>query len=176
MILLQPHSAELSKEVADFQQMEADAESDEEFLAFSRSIVSAFPYDQNDQLKAVKDYARTNIKYQPDPYATEMFTSPHRMMELIQTGTAFGDCDCQGIFCTAVCRALGYDAHVVFIDQDGNGFNHAYSEVYSTETDMTYTLDSTVDGPMVAASPRLKNEPGGINPPSPEYKVKFIVP
>ena len=176
MILLQPHSAELTKEIADFQQMEADAESDEEFLAFARSIVSNSPFDQNGQLKAIKDFAYSNIKYQPDPYATELFTSPHRMMELIQAGNAFCDCDCQAIFCTAVCRALGYNAHIVLIDQEGTGFNHAYSEVYSEETGITYTLDSTLDGPLVAASPLLKNEPGGIYPPSPAYKVKFVIP
>ena len=176
MILLQPHSAELTKEIADFQQMEADAESDEEFLAFARSIVSNSPFNQNEQLKAIKDYAYTNIKYQPDPFATELFTSPHRMMELIRAGNAFGDCDCQAIFCTAVCRALGYNAHIVLIDQEGTGFNHAYSEVYSEENGITYTLDSTIEGRLPAASPLLKNEPGGIYPPSPAYKIKFVVP
>src|SRR5271157_4813795 len=131
MILLQPHSAELNKEVADFQQMEADAETDQDFLEFSRNIISNFPFNKNDQLKAIKAYAYANIKYQPDPFGTELFTSPHRMMEMIQNGNAFGDCDCQAIFCTAVCRALGFNAHIVLIDQDGDGFNHAYSEVYS---------------------------------------------
>jgi Transglutaminase-like superfamily len=176
MILLQPHSAELNKEVTDFQQMEADAETDEAFLAFARSIVSAYPFSGNEQLTAIKKFAFVNIKYQPDPFATELFTSPHRMMELIQAGNAFGDCDCQAIFCTAVCRALGYNAHIVLIDQEGTGFNHAYSEVYSEETGITYTLDSTQEGPLVAASPLLKNEPGGIYPPSPAYKIKFVVP
>jgi len=173
MITRKRNSAELNNLLAELVRMEDEVVVDEEFLVFARSIVADYPYEGHDQLKAVLEYVRSNVGYQPDPSGTEMFTSPHRMMELIKLGTAYGDCDCIALYCTAICRALGYNAHIVLLDQTGTGFNHAATEVYSESLGSKFYMDATRPEPLTIASTKMRNEPGSSLTPA--YAIKLEV-
>lgn len=173
MLIRKRNSAELNNLVAELMRMEDETVADEEFLVFARSIVADYPFEGNDQFKAILHYVKLHVGYQPDPSGTEMFTSPHRMQELIKQGIAVGDCDCQALFCVAICRALGYNAHVVLLDQTGTGFNHAACEVYSETVGEKYYMDATRPEPLTIASTKMRDEPGGYFTPA--YRVKLEV-
>lgn len=153
--------------------MEDEVVVDEEFLVFARGIVADYPYEGHDQLKAVLEYVRSHVDYQPDPSGTEMFTSPHRMMELVKLGNAMADCDCMALFGTAICRALGYNAHIVLLDQTGTGYNHAAVEVYSESVRSKFYMDATRPEPLTIASTKTRDEPGSRLTPA--YAVKLEV-
>lgn len=173
MITRKRNSAALSNLLAELVRMEDETVADEEFLLFARGIVADYPFEGNDQLKAVLEYVRAHVGYQPDPSGTEMFTSPHRIMELIKQGVAVGDCDCVALFCVAICRALGYNAHIVLLDQTGGGFNHAACEVYSEAVGEKYYMDATRPEPMTIASTKMRDQPGGFLTPG--YNLKLEV-
>lgn len=173
MITRKKNSAELNNLLAELVRMEDEAVVDEEFLVFARGIIADYPFEGNDQLKAVLEYVRSHVGYQPDPSGTEMFTSPHRTMELIKQGIAKGDCDCIALFGTAICRALGYNAHIILLDQTGTGFNHAAVEVYSESLGSRFYMDATRPEPLTIASTKMRNELGSRLTPA--YKVKLEV-
>lgn len=149
---------------------------DEEFLEFARSIIADSPAYDNDQLKIILEYVRQNVQYVRDPAGTELLTSPHRMMLLIKQGAAYGDCDCIAIFCTAICRAIGYNAWIVLLDQKGNGYNHAACEVYSEATNLVYYMDPTLDDSLheriLIAGSHTTDEPGSIFTLGYKYKME----
>lgn len=152
----------------------------EDFLEFARGIVQRSPFEGAEQIGVVKDYVSNLVKYQPDPQRAELFTSPHKMMELIYQGTAMGDCDDFAILCAAIYRALGYNARIVLLDQTGQGFNHAANHVYSESANLWYYVDATRSLKVAPASSKLQNEPGSALLESqgivaPHYKLKVEV-
>jgi transglutaminase-like putative cysteine protease len=152
----------------------------QDFLEFARNIVIRNPFEGSEQISAVKDFVYTVVKYQPDPVRAELFTSPHKMMELIIQGDAMGDCDDFAIFCAAIYRALGYNARIVLLDQTGGGFNHAATQVFSESANLWYYVDATRSLKVAPASSRLQNEPGSTLLESqgivaPHYKLKVEV-
>lgn len=162
MLTIKYGAGSISNICTEIRRLWKDAAADEDFLAFARSIVADSPYDANDQLKTILEYAMSNIHYQADPEQGELLTAPRKMMENIQKGVAFGDCDDMAIFCVAVCRALGYDAWMVLLDQSGGGYNHAACEVYSEEK-IRYM------------DPTIKENPLGVDlEPGKEYMPRYV--
>ena len=168
------NSQGLSMVISEMQRMVNEAATDEEFLVFARSIVAESPFFGNDQLKTILEYVKSHVIYQLDPDDAELLTSPHRMMLQVKLGAAYGDCDCQAMFCVAICRALGYDAHIVLLDQTGLNYTHAAAEVYSGENKLWYYMDSTIlENPLSPASDKVVDEPGALYLPG--YKRKLVV-
>jgi hypothetical protein len=175
MLILKTDSQGLETFIQEAQRMLRESLANEEFMVFSRGIVASSPWENHEQLKVILEYARNNIRYQPDPVGIEMLTSPIRMMELIKTGKAFGDCDCIALFCTAVTRALGYESYIVLLDQENSGYNHAATEVLSDATGYFYYMDPTMAGPLSIVSGK-PSESGNPISNSPGYVHKFEVP
>ena len=47
---------------------------------------------QDDQVSAIYDFVKANIRYQPDPYQVELFIHPRKMTEFYYQGIGAGDC------------------------------------------------------------------------------------
>ena len=108
-------------------------------------ITAQIPYD-NDQISAIYDFVKTNIRYQPDPYSVELFIHPRRMVEFYNQGIARGDCDDIALFTTSLLRSLGYEADVVLLNTAGEGLDHAVSQVSSNG--VTLMLDPSANVPL----------------------------
>ena len=93
-------------------------------------ITSDIPYN-GDQISAIYDFVKTNIKYQSDPYKVELFIHPRRMIEFYNQGIATGDCDDIALFTASLLRSLGYEVSVVLLDTKGEGLDHAIAQVKS---------------------------------------------
>lgn len=86
---------------------------------------------QGNQIEAVFDYVKANVKYQPDPYGAEFITSPLKMVEACRAGNAAEDCDGIALFIAGLLRSLGYNSRILLIDVGGKGLDHAVAQVYS---------------------------------------------
>ena len=128
---------------------------DESVRAFAMNIT----YGKTDDVSAVYDWVKTNVKYVPDAKIAgslgygnageaELFISPIRMTRDYNEGKSlFGDCDDQALICVALYRALGMQSNVVLLDRKGNGFDHAVCEVESP-TLVMITVDTTGNTPI----------------------------
>ena len=108
-------------------------------------ITSKIPYD-GDQISAIYDFVKANIKYQPDPYDKELFIHPRRMIKFYEQGIGAGDCDDLALFTTSLLRSLGYQSNVVLLDTKGEGLDHAVCEVLINEVHLT--IDPSSEYPL----------------------------
>ena len=83
----------------------------------------------SDQVSAIYDFVKAEIKYQLDPYQTELFIHPRKMIEFYNQGIGSGDCDDISLFTASLLRSLGYQANIVLLDTRGQGFDHAVTQV-----------------------------------------------
>ena len=127
---------------------------DESVRALAINITSG----KSDNISAVFDWVKTNIKYVPDATIAgslgssaedpELFISPIRMVRDYNEGKPLsGDCDDQSLMCVALYRALGMRANGVLLDRQGKGFDHAVCEVESPTLGMI-TVDTTGNTPL----------------------------
>lgn len=103
-------------------------------------------YDE-DQISAVFKNVRSNIQYQPDPKGSELFIAPRRMIEMIESDTAAGDCDDISLFCASLYRSLGYESRIVLLNVEGERFDHAVCEVKSDKLKEWVMIDATRTDP-----------------------------
>ena len=61
---------------------------------------------------------RGSYRYQKDPYGTEFFQSPAKVIRDIQTGESGADCDDVAMACAATLVAAGYPAMLMIVDAD----------------------------------------------------------
>ena len=70
---------------------------------------------------------RGSYRYQKDPYGTEFFQSPAKVIRDIQAGESGADCDDVAMACAATLVAAGYPAMLMIVDADEGApgqFNH----------------------------------------------------
>ncbi len=98
-------------------------------------------------------WVREHVWYRDDPSILypgeigELFISPIYMVRKFQEGEPlYGDCDDSALLLTTLYKCLGYDAHIVLLDTEGTGFNHAISMV--NENGMTIFADATGNVPV----------------------------
>ncbi len=68
-----------------------------------------------------------SYRYQKDPYGTEFFQSPAKVIRDIQAGESGADCDDVAMACAAALVAAGYPAMLMIVDADAGApgqFNH----------------------------------------------------
>ena len=68
--------------------------------------------------------------------------------EFVVGDIAIKNCDDHAILCVSLFRALGIRSNVVIVDSIGNGFDHAYSRVWSNKLNMWINCDTTSDYPL----------------------------
>ena len=106
-------------------------------------------------------WVRDHVQYRDDPSILfpgevgEMFISPVFMIEQDRIGSPlYGDCDDSALLLTACYKVIGYDTHIVLLDTEGTGFNHAISMV--NENGMTIFADATGNVPVGWLEPYKK--------------------
>jgi len=93
---------------------------------------------------AIYQWIKDNVHYIPDPVNNEQFTSLIRLVKDYRSGkTIAEDCDSHAMLATALYRSIGINAHVVLADYTGNGWEHAYSQVYSDNLGNWIDIDTT---------------------------------
>lgn len=103
-----------------------------------RQLAIEVTQDKEDQIAAIYDWIKDNVKYIPDPDQIELFISPVRMVNEYRKGMLLGgDCDDMAILAAALYRSIGIPANVILIDSTGGGLNHAFCQVRSNKLGWT---------------------------------------
>ena len=110
-------------------------------------ITKQTPYNNN-QIELIYDFVKTNIKYQPDPRSTELFVAPWVMVEFYNKGIAAGDCDDLSLITGSLLLSIGYNARLVLLDTNGEGFSHCIAQVYSDKVSSWINLDTSSRVPL----------------------------
>jgi len=104
----------------------------------------ALSISNNKPIESIYDWALFNIKYTPDPYQVELFTSPVRLVNDYYRGNPLHeDCDGISIMVTSLYRAVGLKSNVVLLDTEGKGLDHAISQVYSDRLSRFLMIDAS---------------------------------
>lgn len=137
--------ANLNVMKGELSRMLSEASQRPDVRGYALAIVPAYG---EDQISAVYHNVQDNVKYQPDPKGAELFIAPHRMIEMINAGSAAGDCDDLALFCASLYRSLGYESRIVLLDMRGEGFDHAVAEVKSDKLGEWLLVDVTTSNPL----------------------------
>jgi len=101
-----------------------------------------------DPIVSIYNWTKSNVTYVSDPVIdnedAELFISPVRMAKDYYSNRPLaGDCDDHALLNTALFRSIGLQSNVVILDQLGNGWNHAISQVFSTVANRYIFVDTT---------------------------------
>ena len=97
-------------------------------------------------IPAIYDWTISAIKYTPDPYQVELFTSPVKLVnDYYQGNPVQEDCDGISLMMTALYRAVGLRSDVVLLDTENKGLDHAISQVYSTKLGKFLMVDASTN-------------------------------
>ena len=121
----------------------------ESLLKVSYLIMAKYDIKPNDQLgaaRAIREFVASHIPYTNDPIDVERVISPIVIAEdILNNKYGNEDCDSKAIFCTALLRAVGIEATVVFLDSNSNGvINHAMTLAYIANN--AYLLEAAYPG------------------------------
>ncbi len=84
-----------------------------------------------DQARRLYDWMKSHISYMMDPVGVEMTKSPTVLMkEVLERGSAYGDCDDQACFAFAALRLIGIPARLRVIWLSGPMPVHIYIVAY----------------------------------------------
>lgn len=90
--------------------------------------------DPNDRIASIFSWAKSNFEYVPDPIGRELFVSPRKMLERLETtGKMAGDCDDAALLISSLLGAIGYDVKIDLVGFNGNELSHAIG-VVNTES------------------------------------------
>lgn len=108
--------------------------------------------NQDDKISAIYNWVKDNVVYVSDPIGPdgdiELFISPVKQIEWYNEGKKLaGDCDDHALLSTALYRAIGIQSRILLIDSIGNGIDHAYCEVWSSQLSMYVSADTTAKFP-----------------------------
>src|SRR4030042_1525181 len=79
-----------------------------------RILAEQITQGKSDDIEAVYDWVKGNMRYVPDPAYAELFISPVRMAKNYFEGKPMsGDCDDHSLFCAALLGSIGYNVHIV---------------------------------------------------------------
>ena len=106
------------------------------------------PQYEDNQIAAVYDFVKSNVKYQPDPTEAELFIAPWKMVEMVELGIARGDCDDMNLFAGSLLGSLGYGTKLILLDTAGKGFDHVICEVYSDRVEKWIFVDTSSTTPL----------------------------
>lgn len=106
-----------------------------------------------DPVIAIHHWVRSNVRYIPDPvqgeHFIEQFTAPTRLVADYLEGKSIGeDCDSHAMLVVALCQSIGIQSHVILADYSGNGWEHAYAQVWSDKLNAWVDVDTTIEQPM----------------------------
>lgn len=93
--------------------------------------------DTRGEIAAVFDFVRDRVRYLRDPYSAqglELFTTPRRMLEDIDRGTASGDCDDHVILASALLESIGYRTRYRIGGMPPDRYRHIWLEVDDPKT------------------------------------------
>ena len=127
-----------------------------------RTMAILMTQDSHDKISAMYNYLKSNVSYIHDPIGAdgteiELFVSPVVMADNYSLGIKpSGDCDDMALLSTALFRSIGINANVVIVDCIGTGWDHAFSEVYSTSLGRFLDFDLTTDFPVGWSHPYYK--------------------
>ena len=103
----------------------------------------------DDKISAVYDWVKSNVMYTADPMDIELITSPIRLVNDYRDGKQLAeDCDGHALFVTALLRSVGVNAHVVILDVQGKGWDHAVAVAYSEKLGREIFVDTTSTKPL----------------------------
>jgi transglutaminase-like putative cysteine protease len=109
------------------------------------------PKDRAEEVRALFDWVRRNIRYTRDVFRTELLHSARRMLEL-----RAGDCDDMSILLGAMLVSTGHPVRLVLAGFRANkpqGYSHIYPEV--NVRGWWIPVDATLDRPMGSAAPAI---------------------
>jgi transglutaminase-like putative cysteine protease len=114
-----------------------------------RTLALTIVEGSTDQIAAINDWVKSNVRYISDPEHIELIISPVRFAQDFNAGNPMaGDCDDMAVLSTSIYRALGLKSNVVLIDQTGFGYDHAYSTVYSETLGKWVNIDPSSNNPL----------------------------
>lgn len=115
-----------------------------------RSLAEQITQDKQDDIEAVYDWVKGNMRYVPDPSYAELFISPVRMAKNYFEGKPMsGDCDDHALFDAALLGSIGYNARIIIGDTNYDSeIDHAWAEVYSDKLNQWISVDTTNKNPL----------------------------
>lgn len=88
--------------------------------------------DTDTMLANLFEFVKRNVTYVPDPDGYELVTAPDVMLaDIIQGGTAHGDCDDHALLLNTLLMAIGFQTRfaAVSLGDDPNEFDHVIAVV-----------------------------------------------
>ncbi len=81
-----------------------------------------------DEAKAVGEYVQAHVRYVRDPSNIERLTDPDLMIDMIQRGTAQGDCDDMALLVASLLMSIGHEPFFRVVRYKGawGPYNHIY--------------------------------------------------
>lgn len=110
---------------------------------------SVRPHNGQEEVRAIYDWVRRNIRYVSDPYGLDVYYPPEHAVE-----TRAGDCDEQATILGILAEALGYPVKLRAVSRDGREFIHVYALVDVGKGRGTWLAADTVAGAGVGYEPR----------------------
>ena len=106
--------------------------------------------DSQDPITSVFQWMKQHTKYVPDPDNAELFTSPRRMIEKINSdGVAGEDCDGLALLTAAMLGSIGYKVRIALLDTDfDDDLDHAICQVYDENLRQWINVDSSSTNPI----------------------------
>ncbi len=85
-----------------------------------------------DEALAIGDYIKNHVKYVRDPHGIEMLTDPLTMIDKMERGEAFGDCDDMSLLVATLLLSIGQQPYfaIVKYDKNAQSYQHIYVVVY----------------------------------------------
>lgn len=108
-------------------------------------------------IRAIHHWIQRHVRYEHDPAGVEFLTQARVLIDQVERGEAFEDCDSFVLLEHALLNSLGVPTRSVIIAADRRApdqWSHIFLEAYDTKRKQWVTLD-----------PIMKNKPVGWHPP-----------
>lgn len=84
--------------------------------------------DDREELQAIYDWVKKNVKYVNDPTDVDFFTAPYRLLDQCTQGACAEDCDGHSMLIAAMCKAIGFEVALrTFQPEGADQANHIYA-------------------------------------------------
>lgn len=117
-------------------------------------------------IRAIHHWIQRNVRYEHDPAGVEFLTQARVLIDQVEHGEAFEDCDSFVLLEHALLNSIGVPTRSVIIAADSRApsqWSHIFLQAYNNTTHQWVTLD-----------PIMKNKPVGWHPP--KFYRKKVVP
>ena len=116
-----------------------------------RQMALSITQDTQDDLTAIFDWQKANMRYVPDPVLLdgELFISPARQLRMLADGGIMAeDCDGLALMAGSLLGSIGHEVRIKIIDSIGKGWDHAFAECYSPLLEEWLSIDTSADKPV----------------------------